>query len=157
MRIILFLFLFLGSITSFSQITYTSVSIPMRDGKFLAADYYLPSGCTSCPVILIQTPYQKNTFHNYLPLGVGTDLPNSHYAFVIVDWRGFYGSLSAAVPSPNRGEDGYDVIDWIGGYPYEYASKDEIKNFVEGKGFRLVKFNKAAVLTGCNEFIFEAA
>jgi predicted acyl esterase len=85
----------------------------MRDGKFLAADYYLPSGCTSCPVILIQTPYQKNWYHLNLPLGVGTDLPNSNYAFVIVDWRGFYGSVAATVASPNRGEDGYDVIDWI--------------------------------------------
>lgn len=113
MRKLLFLFLFLSSFPAFSQITYTSVSIPMRDGEFLAADYYLPSGCTSCPVILIQTPYQKNWYRLSLPLGVGTDLPNSNYAFVIVDWRGFYGSLPAAVPSPNRGEDGYDVIEWI--------------------------------------------
>lgn len=49
----------------------------------------------------------------------------------------------------------YDVIDWVGGYPYEYASKDEIKNFVEKKGYKLIKFNKARVPTGCNEFIFE--
>jgi len=49
----------------------------------------------------------------------------------------------------------YDVIDWVGGYPYEYASRDEIKNFVEKKGYKLIKFNKAKVPTGCNEFIFE--
>jgi len=107
---ILFLFV---SVFAKSQITYTSVMIPMRDGEFLAADYYIPSGCTSCPVILIQTPYQKNWYRLSLPLGVGTDLPNSNYAYVIVDWRGFYGSLPAAVASPNRGEDGYDVVDWI--------------------------------------------
>lgn len=63
--------------------------------------------------ILIQTPYQKNWFHFGLPLGVGTNQPNSNYAFVVVDWRGFYGSAAALVPSPNRGEDGYDVVDWI--------------------------------------------
>jgi len=49
----------------------------------------------------------------------------------------------------------YDVIDWLGGYPYEYASKDEIKNFVEKKNFKLVKFVKAPVPTGCNEFVFK--
>ena len=49
----------------------------------------------------------------------------------------------------------YDVIDWVGGYPYEYASRDEIKNFVEKKEYKLIKFNKAKVPTGCNEFIFE--
>lgn len=107
---ILFLFI---AVFAQSQITYTSVMIPMRDGKFLAADYYLPAGCTSCPVILIQTPYQKNWYRLSLPLQVGTDLPNSNYAFVIVDWRGFYGSAAALVASPNRGEDGYDVIEWI--------------------------------------------
>jgi predicted acyl esterase len=106
-------FLLFFSVSSFAQITWTSVSIPMRDGKFLAADYYIPSGCTSCPVILIQTPYNKNWFHLSLPLGIGNNLPNSDYAFVIVDWRGFYGSVAATVASPNRGEDGYDVIEWI--------------------------------------------
>jgi hypothetical protein len=94
-------------------LTPTTVSIPMRDGKVLAADVYLPGTCTQCPTILIQTPYNKNTFHNWLPLGVGLNIANSHYAFVVVDWRGFYGSASAAISSPNRGEDGYDVIAWI--------------------------------------------
>lgn len=111
-KYLLILILFV-SVFAKSQITYTSVMIPMRDGEFLAADYYLPSGCSSCPVILIQTPYQKNWFHFGLPLGVGTNQPNSNYAFVIVDWRGFYGSAAALVPSPNRGEDGYDVVEWI--------------------------------------------
>jgi len=113
MRSIFILFILIISAKSFAQITYTSVSIPMRDGEFLAADYYLPAGCSSCPVILIQTPYQKNWYRLSLPLGVGTDLPNSNYAFVIVDWRGFYGSSAALNGTPNRGEDGYDIIDWI--------------------------------------------
>lgn len=49
----------------------------------------------------------------------------------------------------------YNVIDWVGGYPYEYASTKEIKKFVEQKGFKLVKLIKAEVPTGCNEFIFK--
>ena len=32
-----------------------------------------------------------------------------------------------------------DHIDWIGGYPYEYACADEVVKFVEGFGFELVK------------------
>lgn len=86
----------------------------MRDStNVLAADYYIPPGCTSCPVILIQTPYNKNSFHAWLPLGIGNNLANSDYAFVVVDWRGFYGSASAATANPNRGEDGYDCVEWI--------------------------------------------
>jgi len=53
-----------------AQMTPTYVvSIPMRDGKFLAADVYVPSGNTSFPTVLIQTPYNKNAFRNGLPLG----------------------------------------------------------------------------------------
>ncbi|MDW8056597.1 MAG: hypothetical protein RMJ13_07835 [Elusimicrobiota bacterium] len=63
----------------------------------------------------------------------------------------------------------YDAIDWLGGFPYEYASFDEVKNFVENKGFILTKEVKKlpqenytptifsilrAKNTGCNEFVF---
>lgn len=49
----------------------------------------------------------------------------------------------------------YNVIDWIGGYPYEYASQKKIVSFVESHGFALQKFRKPVVPTGCNEFVFE--
>lgn len=49
----------------------------------------------------------------------------------------------------------YDVIDWVGGYPYEYASINETSRTVEAFGFRLLKARPARVPTGCNEFIFQ--
>jgi len=49
----------------------------------------------------------------------------------------------------------YDVIDWIGGYPYEYASKTEIIEYLKSRGFKLFSFKPASVPTGCNEYIFE--
>lgn len=94
------------------------VTIPMRDGKFLAADVYIPIGVTTCQTILIQTPYNKNAFRNGLPLGVLQNVDGNPYSWVVVDWRGFYGSVSAAVSQPNRGEDGYDVINWIIAQPW---------------------------------------
>lgn len=48
-----------------------------------------------------------------------------------------------------------DIVDWVGGYPYEYASKSEVVDFFESRGFRLTKFNKTKGWTGCNEFVFE--
>lgn len=36
-----------------------------------------------------------------------------------------------------RGMDFYfDVVDWVGGYPYEYASREEVIAMVEPLGFR---------------------
>lgn len=55
----------------------------------------------------------------------------------------------------HRGMDFYhDVIDWIGGYPYEYASIAEMKRFVENLGFKMIRVFSAAVPTGNNQFIF---
>jgi ubiquinone/menaquinone biosynthesis C-methylase UbiE len=48
-----------------------------------------------------------------------------------------------------------DVIDWIGGYPYEYASPQEIEEYLTKQGFVLRRFVKAQVPTGCNEYIFQ--
>lgn len=48
----------------------------------------------------------------------------------------------------------YDVIDWLGGYPYEYATKEGIINHLEKLGFKCIKYLKPPVPTGCNEFVF---
>lgn len=94
-------------------------SIPMRDGKKLATDIFIPSGCTQCPVILIQTPYNRIWYRLGLPLGVKLNLNASNYIFVIADWRGFYGSnASAYAGSPTRGQDGHDAVQWIAQQPW---------------------------------------
>ena len=62
-----------------------------------------------------------------------------------------------------------DIIDWLGGYPYEFASFNEIDNFVKEIGFDLEKTPRGIMpspesrnfldriggrYTGCNEFVF---
>ena len=49
----------------------------------------------------------------------------------------------------------YNVVDWIGGYPYEYASVKQIINMLESLGFKNLKTVHTEVPTGCNEFVFE--
>lgn len=98
----------------YSQLNPIIDSIPMGDGKKLAADIYIPSGMSSGPVILIQTPYNRQLFKLGLPLGIGMNINTSNYIFVVTDWRGFYGSRNAAyIGSPDRGEDGYSTVEWI--------------------------------------------
>lgn len=48
----------------------------------------------------------------------------------------------------------YDIVDWIGGYPYEYATVDEIETLLGYLGFERKKRIRARVPTGCNEFVF---
>jgi 2-polyprenyl-6-hydroxyphenyl methylase/3-demethylubiquinone-9 3-methyltransferase len=47
----------------------------------------------------------------------------------------------------------HNIIDWVGGYPYEYASIGEMKAILEGEGFQVLHAFPAAVPTGCNQFV----
>ena len=46
-----------------------------------------------------------------------------------------------------------DLVDWVGGYPYEVATPDEIEKFYAARGFSLLRANVDGVGLGCNEFV----
>lgn len=48
----------------------------------------------------------------------------------------------------------FDVVDWIGGYPYEYTEPNNVISFMANMGFKLQNYIPANVPTGCNEFVF---
>ena len=53
----------------------------------------------------------------------------------------------------------FDAIDWLGGYPYESASKDEVLNMV-GEDFILINsfstYSSLGLLgSGCAEYVFQ--
>ena len=48
-----------------------------------------------------------------------------------------------------------DVIDWVGGYPYEYAKTDAVFDFYRTRGYSLKRLTCSAGSLGCNEFVFE--
>lgn len=47
----------------------------------------------------------------------------------------------------------HNIKDWVGGYPYEYASIPEMTNTLKELGFEMMLVNPATVPTGCNEFV----
>jgi len=101
---------------------FADISIPMRDGKSLAAFVRRPTNpACKLPTVLIQTPYDKENaralwFDNATTENPLFDSPD--YNFVVLDWRGFYGSANALNGQPNRGEDGYDAVEWIAAQPW---------------------------------------
>ena len=48
----------------------------------------------------------------------------------------------------------YDLFDWLGGYPFEVASRDAIVDFYRGRRFALLRLNGCGSRSGCNEFVF---
>jgi 2-polyprenyl-3-methyl-5-hydroxy-6-metoxy-1,4-benzoquinol methylase len=55
----------------------------------------------------------------------------------------------------NRGMSRWrDIVDWVGGYPYEVATPEEIFDFYRARGFTLTRMKAGRVGLGCNEFVF---
>jgi len=48
-----------------------------------------------------------------------------------------------------------DVVDWVGGYPFEVASPEAVFRFLRDRGFRLTEMTTVGGGYGCNEFVFE--
>ena len=47
-----------------------------------------------------------------------------------------------------------DVVDWVGGWPFEAAKPEEIFDFYHKKGFTLEKMYTCAGGHGCNQYVF---
>jgi len=62
-------------------------------------------------------------------------------------WRSYYATRGM---SPQR-----DVTDWVGGYPFEVATPEEIFDFYRKRGFTLVRLKTCGGGHGNNEFVFQ--
>jgi 2-polyprenyl-6-hydroxyphenyl methylase/3-demethylubiquinone-9 3-methyltransferase len=47
-----------------------------------------------------------------------------------------------------------DIIDWVGGLPYEVAYPEEVFDYCRARGFVLTRLKCGGVGLGCNEFVF---
>ena len=61
-------------------------------------------------------------------------------------WRNYDGVRGM---SPWR-----DIVDWVGGYPFEVAKPEAVFHFFRQKGFDLKQMTTCAGGQGCNEFVF---
>ncbi len=48
----------------------------------------------------------------------------------------------------------YDYIDWLGGFPFEVATREEIRRFFEERGYELEREISVGNRSGCNQFVF---
>ena len=49
----------------------------------------------------------------------------------------------------------HDLVDWVGGYPFEVAKPERVFTAVHEHGFELRRLTTCAGGIGCNEFVFE--
>jgi hypothetical protein len=78
---------------------------------------------------------------------------------IVIFVGSIYVKLLVTRTNPMKKERGmdfwFDVIDWVGGYPYEYATPSEVVTAVTRSGFRLRRSVLASVPIGCNDFVFD--
>ncbi|MER9357478.1 CocE/NonD family hydrolase [Mesorhizobium sp. M0514] len=110
-----------------------SVKVPMRDGVNLSTDIYLPSGHGPFPIILVRTPYDKNTLRpNWVskktspfvydvestPRTCSCTGPvevyiNAGYAVVTQDFRGVFESEGIFKYAKSERRDFEDTAKWL--------------------------------------------
>ncbi|MBL8849602.1 MAG: hypothetical protein JNG89_07955, partial [Planctomycetaceae bacterium] len=63
-----------------------------------------------------------------------------------------------APPAGGPGQRGmhwwYDLVDWIGGWPFEVARPEDVLAFLQSRGFELSSLVTVGGALGCNEFLF---
>jgi 2-polyprenyl-6-hydroxyphenyl methylase/3-demethylubiquinone-9 3-methyltransferase len=62
------------------------------------------------------------------------------------------------VPRPPRARGmsaSHDLVDWVGGFPFEVARPEEVFAFVHQRGFELRHLTTCGGGLGCNEYVFE--
>lgn len=86
-----------------------NVRIPMRDGITLAANLFRPDKPGKFPVIVLRTPYGKNSQSQF---SFGRFFAQHDYAYLAVDCRGRHDSEGTFRAMHDEAGDGYDTIEW---------------------------------------------
>ncbi|WP_316568202.1 CocE/NonD family hydrolase [Neobacillus sp. YIM B06451] len=96
--------------------TIKDIFITMRDGVILAADVHLPDGPGPFPVILTQTPYNKNVSNKE---NLNEYFIKRGYAHMVVDVRGT-GTSQGTWDSFGEAEqlDGKELVEWAARQPW---------------------------------------
>lgn len=120
-------------------------SLVANDGKLFVA-IYNDQGLISKYWSIVKQCYASNTILRWIML-----LLHTPYLFGL-------RFLVRAMTGRRDVERGmslwYDMIDWIGGYPFEVARPEDIFNFYYAKKFHLIRMKTCGGRHGCNEFVF---
>jgi 2-polyprenyl-6-hydroxyphenyl methylase/3-demethylubiquinone-9 3-methyltransferase len=97
--------------------------------------------------------------------------PTAMKAAIVAGVGAFFGARTAlirairlqypftrAAPMDSRGMSArYDLVDWVGGWPFEVAKPEEILHFYRALGFTLERLRTVGGGLGCNDYIFSMA
>jgi 2-polyprenyl-6-hydroxyphenyl methylase/3-demethylubiquinone-9 3-methyltransferase len=88
------------------------------------------------------------------PYAAAVMLPLELRMIAVVTVRGELGSYLADRRRRERGMSRWhDLLDWVGGYPFEVATPEQVFRFTRDRGFKLIELTTPGG-RACNQFVF---
>jgi 2-polyprenyl-6-hydroxyphenyl methylase/3-demethylubiquinone-9 3-methyltransferase len=139
--------------TGFMWQALYNITIPVDEGGFLYISIYNDQGINS------KFWKQLKRLYNIVPSPIKFIMAGAYFLFVLII-KTVQGIIRFRPPSlwygygNERGMDlWHDVVDWIGGYPFETATPAEIIRFFKTYDFSVTNMIRKTGM-GCNEFVF---
>lgn len=127
-------------------------------GKFFTS-IYNDQGRTSRRWLKVKKLYNRLPAPARVPYAVAVMLPSEARSFAGATVRG--RPMRYIGPWLGERERGmsrwHDLIDWVGGYPFEVAKPEEVFDFCHERGLELEKLTTVGNGLGCNQFVFRRA
>lgn len=130
----------------------------VKDGGFLFIAIYNDTGSQAARWAWIKRTYCRLPHFLKSPFAVAVSLPEELRRFASFTLRGRpFGYLDHWRNYRNgRGMNRWhDIVDWVGGYPYEFAGPSALFDFFKARGFDLAAMKCDNVGLGCNEMVFK--
>lgn len=137
-----------------------NVTMAVAEGGRLFIAIYNDQGGWSRRWLLIKKIYNKLPAFLKPLFGFLVMAPREFRTFAISCLKGtpwqYFKMVSDHSRQTTRGMSyWYDLIDWVGGYPFEVATPEQIFEFYRARGFELRHLKTCGSGLGCNEFVFE--
>jgi 2-polyprenyl-3-methyl-5-hydroxy-6-metoxy-1,4-benzoquinol methylase len=130
----------------------------VKPGGLLFISIYNDQGKWSRRWTRIKKGYNRMPQALKTPYALAVTLPRTIGSATLATMRGSLGAWIRTWTDDSNSPRGMsrwrDVIDWIGGYPFEVAKPEEIFQFFRERGFDLRKLSTAGGGHACNEFVF---
>ncbi len=133
-----------------------NVAARVADGGLFFVAIYNDQGWKSRRWLRVKKLYNQLPDSARAPCAAAVMLPLEVRALAGAAVRGELGSY---FESWKRGRERgmsrwHDILDWVGGYPFEVATPEEVFRFCRDRGFELVELSTARGGLGCNQFVF---
>lgn len=126
---------------------FRNVSTLVRPGGQLFISIYNDQGWKSRYWLAVKSLYNRST--------IGRALLIAAHAPVIIGGSIIVRALTGRLTVERGMSRWYDLLDWLGGYPFEVATARDIVDFFAPLGFTTKTVRDVAPRLGCNEIVFQ--